>query len=127
MVSEAEGRCRLGRCPLCDLGRKLHAREVLEKCRRELGEDLGGFGAVNLLLDQGVAETVDDARVVLASIGELPDEEPEEPPEPDVDDGVYLCANCERPFSCAGQREGLCASCELDPEAVEWYSRTRDA
>lgn len=56
----------------------------------------------------------------------FPPEEEDEEPEPDVDDGVYLCANCERPYTCAGQKEGLCARCEEDPAAREWYYQTRE-
>ncbi len=44
------------------------AKRVLDAARRELGADLGGFSPVDLLLDQDVAATVDEARAILAEL-----------------------------------------------------------
>lgn len=48
--------------------KRARARRVLRAARRDLGPDLGGFSAVDLLLDQDVAATVDEARAILADI-----------------------------------------------------------
>ena len=46
------------------------ARRILAAAREDLGHDLGGFSAVDLLLDQDVAHDVEDARELLAELGE---------------------------------------------------------
>lgn len=46
------------------------ARRALRDARADLGHDLGGFSAVDLLLDQDVARDVEHARELLAELGE---------------------------------------------------------
>ena len=48
------------------------ARRILALAREDLGHDLGGHSAVDLLLDQDVAHDVEHARQLLTKLGEPP-------------------------------------------------------